>query len=798
MNQIGTPDPRRLILTESGLERLKKAINQKLQGRKPTRENISELTEGTGAAPLDTDKLSKDTVSKILKRKKPVYRSSLERLFEAVDLERRQSDYTYWIDDTTGDRTEDRTEDRTSVDPNFVGRDEAMGDLDQRVEDGEQVILIHGEGGLGKTTLAQRYLETRGYRMLQLRMAKETQNITPVESVVEEWLRLLDEEPVREFGIAKERLRKHLQDPQGKIGVLIDNLEPALQKGKFIPAHRNYVELLTVLTDPKVKSVTIITSRERLHESTIGCVEHYQLKELRREAWHQYFTNRNINTGTGPLADDSALSQMHHAYGGNAEVMYILRGDIQRECEGDLEAYWQKYSKYLLLNPTLENLVKGQFDKLQRDDWEAYQLLCRLGCYRYQDVLVPEEGILCLLWEVPEKGLTRRVLLDLRDRGLVKRDNGKYFLHPVMLEEAKSRLKSSEDWERANRTAAEYWTESVTTVETLEHALTALEAYHHYVAIEDFDKAGTVIVKPRNIFDLSKQSLGEYMRCFFNKGGMLYKMINITKNISQKTNNYEILISIYQILGHLYLISGQIDRARELVEEISTIAKTINSQEFELEYLFRKGDIKLSLWELEDALDCLKQVYEIAHKNEEFIYYEILSAFTLAFINSYLGFETEASEFAKISESHATDTDVLETNWNKADEGYRLYSLGMTYKNIGDYEKGLEFYNQAIEYAKKINYQGIYAIACYGIAEIDREQGEFDKALDNHSESIDILKKIGATSDLAEAYYQLGLTYKKMGELPNSEENFQEAIKLFERMGAPKQVEKVKRAMRSG
>jgi len=492
----------------------------------------------------------------------PVYRSKLQNLFEAAGLELIESDYTYWIDDTTGDRTEDRT----SVDPNFVGRDEAMGDLDKRVEDGEKVILIHGEGGLGKTTLAQRYLETRGYRMLQLRMAKETQNITPVESVVEEWLRLLDCEPVREFGIAKERLRKHLQDRQGKIGVLIDNLEPALQKGKFIPAHRNYVELLTVLTDPTVKSVTIITSRERLHESTIGCVEHYQLKELRREAWHQYFTNRNINTGSDPLADDSALSQMHHAYGGNAEVMYILRGDIQREREGDLEAYWQKYSEYLLLNPTLENLVKSQFDKLQRDDWQAYQLLCRLGCYRYQDVLVPEEGILCLLWDVPEKKM--QVRMNLCDRGLVKHDNGKYFLHPVMLEEAKSRIEKSEDWERANRTAAEYWTESVTTVETPEHALTALEAYHHYVAIEDFERAGTVIIKPRNIFDSPQQALGEYMFCSFNKGGMLYKMINMTKNIVQKTNNHEILINIYPILGHLYLITGQIDIAREMVEEI--------------------------------------------------------------------------------------------------------------------------------------------------------------------------------------------------------------------------------------
>ncbi|MBO1350640.1 MAG: hypothetical protein EBE86_026150 [Hormoscilla sp. GUM202] len=63
-----TPDPRRLILTESGLERLNKAIDQKLkqEGKKRTYENISALTEGTG------NTVSVDTVSKILKCKKPV------------------------------------------------------------------------------------------------------------------------------------------------------------------------------------------------------------------------------------------------------------------------------------------------------------------------------------------------------------------------------------------------------------------------------------------------------------------------------------------------------------------------------------------------------------------------------------------------------------------------------------------------------------------------------------------------------------------------------------------------------
>lgn len=248
-------------------------------------------------------------------------------------------------------------------DPNFVGRENAIADLNTLISQGNKVILIQAEGGVGKTTLAGRYLTTQRFDIvLELPMAKERKNITSVESVIEEWLkRDFDEEPGREFGITLQRLRYQLRDGSKKIGILIDNLEPALLNGRFVEEHRRYVELFRVLTDPDVQSITLITSREPIHENGI-CLWLYQLKELPQEAWHQFFEIRSINTNFSPLDNASALCQMHQAYGGNAEAMFVLGGAIQNECQGDLEAYWQENRDNLLINPTLENLIKNQFD----------------------------------------------------------------------------------------------------------------------------------------------------------------------------------------------------------------------------------------------------------------------------------------------------------------------------------------------------------------------------------------------------------------------------------------------------
>lgn len=103
------------------------------------------------------------------------------------------------------------------------------------VNSGDKVILIQGKGGVGKTKLASEYLK-RFDLVLPVWMAKDAENITSATSVVEEWLRrYFNEEPGREFGITLERLRQQLLHSANKIGILIDNLEPALDgNGKLI------------------------------------------------------------------------------------------------------------------------------------------------------------------------------------------------------------------------------------------------------------------------------------------------------------------------------------------------------------------------------------------------------------------------------------------------------------------------------------------------------------------------------------------------------------------------------------
>ena len=355
-------------LSDPGWEKLWEAIHTEFpEGHGRTSKNdeydrynlpkIAALTQtGTGGS------VSDETISKIIHRTEKTDKSKIQSLFKAFGLQLQSSDFT-----------QDAliAEPIKKDDPNFVGRESAIADLNALVAEGAKVILIYAAGGVGKTTFAKQCLKQRfSGEPLEFVVAKTRSlntTITSVDGVLKDWLKDLsprDYDSNINFKEALKQLKKKLTEKP--IGILIDNLEPALEgNGQFIETYReSYLELLEILSNQEVRSITLITSRLELAEYKLVPPDFrsYWLKTLELENWKNYFQHsKNIEI------DDKSLKKIYKYYNeGNALAMILVAERVSEE-KINLETYWQRSNKgnRVKSEQRIKNLICEEFEFLK-------------------------------------------------------------------------------------------------------------------------------------------------------------------------------------------------------------------------------------------------------------------------------------------------------------------------------------------------------------------------------------------------------------------------------------------------
>lgn len=679
--------------------------------------------------------------------------------------------------------------------PDFLGRQTAIATIDNLINQGNKIIVLQGEGGIGKTTLAQKFLADRGFEIvLEVLMAKETVNIISAASVIEEWLqRDLNQESGKEFGVTLLRLKRYLE--QHRVGILIDNLEPALDRdGRLISSQRDYLELLRILADSKVQSVTLITSRDRLCEGEINLV-HYRLSGLDLAAWQQFFAAHQIQT------ENKAITQIQQIYGGNAKAMGLLCGIIREDYDGNIEQYWLENRHDPLVETDLKNLVASQFNRLEQLDLQAYKLLCRLGCYRYQDLSqIDQPGLLCLLWDVDNRQ-QRRVIKSLRNRSLLEFAQGKYWLHPVLQTEARLRLQLFPvQWQQAHRQIASYLTVNITRVNNIQDGLTAFEAYYHYLAIKDYVAAAQVILYSR------ENQWGQFLTLGTTlfRLGIIQPLLTAINCIITRVEHDRRRSELNNILGDLYWTSGKIHLAiacqqktivtsQRCLQLIAPITENKHDLYYwrmlEVDSLLSLGLYNIDLWELMTAANLFQQVIELADNTKHHAWSE-KAALALALVSTYR--EPLRTLPPIVSQLYRLIVELDDQTYNTGRFAYFIQLLGQIFFNHQQIAPARIMWHRAIAFSQASHYTQIKAKSLTGLATIERQENNFDLALTYHQEATELLDKIGAKCDLADAYLQWGITLHHHHQMRSSKDCFEQAISLYQQIKAPKQIDRVR------
>ena len=110
-------------------------------------------------------------------------------------------------------------------------------------------------------------------------------------------------------------------------------------------------------------------------------------------------------------------------------------------------------------------------------------------------------------------------------------------------------------------------------------------------------------------------------------------------------------------------------------------------------------------------------------------------------------------------------------------------TLGILAQLRGDYDSAERSYRQALEIFTRLGDQKNTATSYHQLATLAQMRGDYDTAEPLYRRALDIFERIGDQADTARGYHQLGMLAQDRGDHDTAEPLYRRALDIFERIG---------------
>ena len=325
----------------------------------------------------------------------------------------------------------------------------------------------------------------------------------------------------------------------------------------------------------------------------------------------------------------------------------------------------------------------------------------------------------------------------------------------------------------------------ITKINTTESLVTTMSAFgkgNKFLSLEPYKKKSFLEVCKNNILIV----MGYSGRDDFDIAPMLRQLFNIKKLIwidHQLNDSIEIFNFNPK---QAFVIPKNLSRIERLLAEISSnteaevyMIKTNTGQLIKnVLWPLLLSDTKLvelpssEIKDVESPISFKKYLDEKFTKIPPLIKWKCTSDIylELGLIKDFLHCTEAGLEKARSAESERMESEFLNL-------------LGIYYYNQKDYNKSLQYYEEALKIDEKSKNLPFQAVRLNNIGLIHLEKETFDKALEYFNKALEIGKMRGDYRGMGARINNIGLIYLKQKDYERAIDNFQEALKLDKKIG---------------
>lgn len=768
--------------------------------------------------------------------RKPIRQGNFVAICKAVGIE----EWEAIVDDSPGQPTTPHVLFSVYDEETWVGREQLISQLSEKLRGQCRVLVITGITGQGKTALAERLatVELRKYwsqyKYINFDNGVLSQNFA---TAADDLLKQLGEDVTADERKDAKRLLSSLVQKlrNNPYVVLMDSLE-ALLLGKVdddlarneFQDERWWEFFSRLLAGQNCQSRLIITSQDL---PTQFCSCKYQgwaeqkLTGLNNEVeqfelFQKLFQQQGREVEPESEAADY-LMRIGQAYEGHPLVLKVIAGEIlEQRFNGNVVAYWHRYrQEFEAIEPAIghqqlqlrvKDRVRKSLKRLLQDVPFAYTLLLRSSVYRRS---VPEAFWLEMLWGLTEYEKAA-ALGTLESRYLAEPVTGASQLlrqHKLIQEVGYELLRKianqGSEWKDVHASAARMWLtvyEPELDTPNLEKVRGYLEAFHHLCEVEAWEEARNIFSIRRNtptneylpiqlstwgyyqeLTDLYERLLGKLGRDFdavlLNDLGISFSALG---NYPKAIDYYHKSLSIKQDLQNGFADINTISNLGEAYYKLGNYVQALNyyqrSYEIEPNYkiLLNMGSAYLALGNPDKAKECFEQTLIEARQNKDDRVIGSASG-SLGIILRHQREYEKAIAYIQQSLNIAREIE------NPFDEGGALGNLSNVYAEQGNYEQATTCQQQRLAIARKIKDRYGEVRALLNLATAYTLQERFDIAIEHQKQSLALARKILDRQGEGQALASLGSSLIQLEEYPEAVEDLQKALEIFREIQYP-------------
>jgi tetratricopeptide (TPR) repeat protein len=247
-------------------------------------------------------------------------------------------------------------------------------------------------------------------------------------------------------------------------------------------------------------------------------------------------------------------------------------------------------------------------------------------------------------------------------------------------------------------------------------------------------------------------------------------------DISKRLGNQGAIAQTLHQLAFLAQGQGETDEARRLYHESLEIKKILKDQGGIADTQFQLARLAQDQGELDEARRLYHESLEIAK--------QLGNLGSIASTTSQLGIvHMQLGETAESKAKHEESLAIRLKLGDQEGTAIDLHQLAQLAEKQGKLDDARHLYHESLEIDRRLGNQGGIAITLHNLAGIAQNQGELDESRRLYHESLEIKKRLGNQDGIAITLHNLAGIAQNQGELDESRRLYHESLEIKKRLG---------------